>query len=237
MVVPLLAAAALIVSVAADHASSASQRKCSGASVAGVVNGKRQCLAPGKKCSSAFGRAYARYGFRCRFGVLWRDPWARLVLRVLHLPALGAGEPCPRTPANRVSPPWGFALDDGTPPYPVAYLDADGSVRYRQTEVNADGWLYHKTIWIAPVAFRGRVLVRGGRLRTPLRLKFSAGEPARLASRELRLTFQGSEFEAGWQEALGPRYTLIHAPGCYAFQVDGNDFSKTLVFSAEVVAE
>jgi hypothetical protein len=209
-------------------------KQCGSGSVSAVINGKRQCLKPGKKCSSRYERAYAKYGFRCHRSELWRDAWAPLVVRPLHLPTVGANGACPRTPAHQVSPSFSLALDDGTAPYPVGF--GDGLVTYSRNVLH-QGWLFQKTIWITPVTFRGRVLVRGGRLGEKARLKFSAGEPPRLASHELRLSFRGREFSGGWQQALGPRYTLVPSPGCYALQVDGTGFSKVLVFEAKLRAE
>jgi hypothetical protein len=157
---------------------------------------------------------------------LHHDPWAALRSRPLHFPAVHAGG-CPRTPARQVSSSFGIALDGGSPPYPLPF--AGGLVSYSKSDVN-NGWLHHKTLWIAPIALNGPVLVRGRQLdgRNPLRF----GSYPTGVARELRLSFRGGDFSGGWQEAWGWRYTLIRAPGCYGLQVDGAGFSKVLVFQA-----
>jgi hypothetical protein len=209
----------------------AQERSCAGGSVKALIGGKPRCLEPGGRCSARFERSYNKYGFHCHHGRLSSDPWAPLRLRRFHLPTVRGS--CPRTAAHSVNPSWGIALDDGTPPYPLPF--AEGRVAYSRSDLH-NGWLFHKTIWIAPVALQGPVLVRGRQLDGQNILKFSSIFPAKF--RELRLRFRGVEFggSGGWQEAAGPRYTLIHAPGCYGLQVDGSSFSKVLVFEAELTA-
>jgi hypothetical protein len=228
----MLVAVAVAVAVASTSASSATGRArhatCGAGAVSAVIGGENRCLAPRTRCSSRFERAYNRYGFHCHKGVLWRDPWAPLRLRRLHLPAVQPRTPCQRTAAHSVNPSWGIALDDGSPPYPLPF--PLGSVTYSPGDLQPNGWLYHKTIWVAPVTMRGPVLVRGRQLDGRHKLRFTTGLVG--AFRELRLSFSGHEFSDGWQEALGPRYTLIRARGCYGLQVDGAGFSKVLVFQA-----
>jgi hypothetical protein len=229
----IVAAFVTMVAAVGPAVSRHSAVQCGPGSVSAVINGKHRCLRPRQRCSARFERTYARYSFHCHRGVLWADAWAPLRLRRLHLPTVGLNGPCPRTPARQVTPSFGVALDDGTPPYPLSFVE--GLATYSPSDLQAGGWLYHKTIWIAPLVLRGPVLVRGRQLDGRHILRFSSdfGAPS---FRELRLNFHGGDFSGGWQEALGPRYTLIRAPGCYGLQVDGADFSKVLVFEVRQVA-
>jgi hypothetical protein len=94
------------------------------------------------------------------------------------------------------------------------------------------GWYYIKTIWIAPPAFHGPVLVRGRRLDRAGDVRFSHGFRRAGNFRELRLQFERRITD--WKEAKGPRYTVVAEPGCFGLQVDGPAFSRTLVFEAKV---
>jgi hypothetical protein len=106
--------------------------------------------------------------------------------------------------------------------------------------VRASRWHLVRTIWISSASYDGPVLVRGGRLdqagvlgfgdglppRTSLRLPAGGWPLTRLGSRE-----GGSARQAGWRVTAIP--TLVRAPGCYAFQVDGLGFSYVLAFGAQ----
>jgi hypothetical protein len=101
-------------------------------------------------------------------------------------------------------------------------------------------WRLVPTLWISRPDYDGPVLVRGGRLdqagalgfgdglppRTSLRLPAGEWPLTRLGSRE-----GGSARQAGWRVTAIP--TLVRAPGCYAFQVDGLGFSYVLAFGAQ----
>ncbi|HEX9416678.1 MAG TPA: hypothetical protein VF895_08250 [Gaiellaceae bacterium] len=131
-----------------------------------------------------------------------------------------------------MSPSWGIALDDGSPPYPLPF--PRGLITYSPSALQKDGWLPHKTIWVAPVDLLGPVLVRGRQLGGRNVVKFS-GYPIQAHS-ALRLRFSGREFAGGWQEGQPKGYTLVRAPGCYGLQVDGEGFSEVLVFEARRVS-
>ena len=97
-------------------------------------------------------------------------------------------------------------------PYPPdPYSDFAGSL-----------WSGAKVLWFVAPRYRGPVLIRGGRLEQPGRLRFERGKVPPL---EMRI-----------QKAKGPRdrpsYTRLRAPGCYAYQIDGTTFSRIVVFQA-----
>lgn len=149
--------------------------------------------------------------------------------RPLQLPVLAPGRPCPTSQARQVTPAFGLAVGDG-PVYPV--LDAqqaDGAYRYGDTEQDG-GWYYIKTLWIAAPNYSGPVLIRGRQLDGPDEVRFEWGaDPAA----ELRLPADeagGSVAVPGWRSWNG--FTRLRAPGCYAVQVDGIDFSVVIVFQA-----
>jgi hypothetical protein len=48
--------------------------------------------------------------------------------------------------------------------------------------------------------------------------------------RQLRELEFPAEKSKSWR--YGPSFTIVPGPGCYAFQVDGTNFSKVIVFQA-----
>src|SRR6266496_4444181 len=97
---------------------------------------------------------------------------------------------------------------------------------------NSARWGGQKVLWFVLPSYTGPVLIRGGRLDRPGRIGFERGS---IPSLELHLdssTVQpgGGDVPAGAR--YRPSYTRIVAPGCYAYQVDGTTFSRTIVFRA-----
>ena len=99
-----------------------------------------------------------------------------------------------------------------------------------KSEFYASGWGGNKTMWIVAAGYRGPVLVRGRRLDGPELVRFERGAPPP-AELELRttLTSQGSAVRRI------PSFTRVQAPGCYAYQIDGTTFSRTIVFEAQAL--
>ena len=99
-------------------------------------------------------------------------------------------------------------------------------------------WYVVSTIWFSRPSYDGPVLVRGGRLDAPGQLRVGSGARPRMA---LRLP-AGSWPPGDWPRAARqpPKSwratgvsTLLPAPGCYAFQVDGLGFSYVLAFGVQ----
>jgi hypothetical protein len=88
------------------------------------------------------------------------------------------------------------------------------------------------TLWVSRPSYDGPVLVRGGRLDRPGRIRFGSGARPRS---ELRLPAgehwpsQPGDLPPSWRAARIP--TRIRDSGCYAFQVDGRGFSYLLPFA------
>jgi hypothetical protein len=139
--------------------------------------------------------------------------------------------PWPRE-AELIRGPVYAALIGGAPR--IAFLSA-------QTRIGESRWGAVRTIWMSRPSYDGPVLVRGGRLDRPGRLRFGPGAHP---GKELRLPAgswprrgaPGSVERApeGWR-ATGVS-TRIRAPGCYAFQVEGLGFSYVLAFGAQPTA-
>lgn len=93
---------------------------------------------------------------------------------------------------------------------------------------DGQGWYGQKTPWVISREYSGALLVRGARIDRRGQVRFALGYGDHL--RELY-------WEAGADQSLTPdpdyRFlasaTLVRTRGCYAFQVDGESFSRVIV--------
>jgi hypothetical protein len=154
------------------------------------------------------------------------DPLAR----PLDLPKLAAGAPCPRARSQVVDPAFGAALGPG-PAYPVMGANARLGFIYPAVEGQEwypSDWSGQKVLWVVDPAYDGPVLIRGRRIDAPGRLGFGRGTTPDWS---MRIGGHASDNPTGgWRNY--PSYTRLQDSGCYAYQVDGRDFSYTIVFLA-----
>ena len=134
--------------------------------------------------------------------------------RPLRAAALGADGSCPVNETRTVDSPaleGRRALGPG-PAYPLF----DGTLR-----AGWDGdarWGGNKVGWLVDPSSDWVVLIRGRRLDGPQEVRFGLNNPP---ARELRVGAGGH-----------PSTTWVAEPGCYAYQIDGQTFSYTIVFRA-----
>jgi hypothetical protein len=152
------------------------------------------------------------------------DAWTPL-RRPIRLPSLLHGARCPvsRPAAGVDFARFGVGRGYGPgPAYPIG-LDDGGVIHLVWGEVDVDAriWGVQKLLWFVHPSYRGPVLVRGSKTDGTVRVRFERG---RIPPAELRLP-------PGTRDR--PSYVRIRKPGCYAFQIDGLTFSRTIVFRAE----
>jgi hypothetical protein len=154
--------------------------------------------------------------------------------RAFRNPLARGAEDCPtsRGRAFRNSIFSGTAIGRG----PVRPIVAAGQARLLragivQFERGADGWWGAKTLWFAPRTYQGPVLLRGRRIDRPGPLAFGE-QPAALA----RQIPPGPDHSVNVHDRVRhwPGSTWIQRAGCYAWQVDGEGFSTTIVFRGEL---
>lgn len=152
--------------------------------------------------------------------------WESLHGRPLRLPVVASGATCPHDTGKPVASSVGPALGAG-PAYAVGF-GAEGIARYGGARQEG-GWFYQKVLWATRPDYRGPLLVRGKQLDGPNELRFESGAnpPAEL---QLPSAGGGSQQDPGWR--FWPSYTRVRAPGCYAWQVDGLDFTEVIIFQA-----
>lgn len=160
------------------------------------------------------------------------DEWTALRERPLKLPQGASGDACPvtTTPGTKVSPDAGVAV--GTGPIYAVYGNGDavpGTIHYGDARAD-NGWKYVKVLWTGGPDYMGPVLIRGRQLDGAQDLRFDQEPRSGPGSLELMFEADSGRQSSGWR--AWPSYTRLAAPGCYAYQVDGQDFSYTIVFRA-----
>lgn len=143
------------------------------------------------------------------------------------------GAPCPNSPGREVNGGdfAGIALGPG----PVSPIPGGGSVADRlrgvvtASPIKVDGWYGDKTLWFSAPSYSGPFLIRGRRLdgagmvafgeKPILRQIFVEAGPTRLMSNGYRLVAGGTYFESS---------------GCYAWQVDTDLGSYTIVATIKI---
>jgi hypothetical protein len=148
--------------------------------------------------------------------------------RPLHFPRLPPGKKCPTSPSQTA--PWrtGQNLIGRGPAYLIGIGGAGGTISIALSARDSLGWYGQKTPWVINRSYDGPILVRGGRIGRRGQVRFAYGYGEHL--REL-------QWEAGADQGSPPdpnfRFlasaTLFRATGCYAFQIDGDSFSKIIV--------
>lgn len=158
-----------------------------------------------------------------------------MLRRPLRLPVMAAGR-CPITPPRTVSTDFGPAAGPG-PIYPIIATIGGPNGNFTFNYPPAPDSIFAgsefsggKVLWIAAPNYVGAVLIRGGQLNGPNPLKFSTGTSAPFS--ELQFppgrTLSGSDH--AWRS--WPSETRLRAAGCYAWQLDGTNFSYTVTFRA-----
>jgi hypothetical protein len=144
------------------------------------------------------------------------------ILRPLRLPHVALGEVCPTTSDHPVTTEdfAGVALGTG----PVEPLTAATPIVAQRP----DGWYGTKTLWFTLPSYAGAVLVRGARIDGEGLVGF--GEQPLIGHLIIPPGPTINEGADGYRQAPGG--TFVEAPGCYAWQVDGSEFSYVLIFKA-----
>jgi hypothetical protein len=220
----IVIAAALVAATAAHGTTRAG---CKWGATASSVG----CLAPNQTCTKAHSAAYRRHAYSCVAGRLVYD-WSQLRKRPLTSQRVAAGDACPvspqygglevfgfaQIPAWGSGPVWPFIGDVRSLDVPFAF-DPSGDFAV---------WGTHKDMFAIDPKYVGPVLVRGRQLDGDDVLRFETGEPGFTEAEdqnplaELRLV-------GGY---IHPAVTRVRTLGCYAWQIDGIGFSRTIVFHA-----
>jgi hypothetical protein len=144
------------------------------------------------------------------------------------------GAHCPVSTARRTATFVGPLAGSG-PVYPVLPSDGELNFIYPPPPAGQSGfagseWGGQKVLWVAAPRYTGPVLIRGRQLDGPHAVGFGGD---RVPADEMQLLAAGAVSPgepSGWRE--WPSYTRLRAGGCYAYQVDGANFSTVIVVHA-----
>jgi hypothetical protein len=144
------------------------------------------------------------------YAALRGDPFvqSRLLARPLHLPTVRPGARCPIAAISKTSLGHGLGAGPAFPRWGTgSTMTVVGGV--------------HKVLWFVLPSYTGPLLIRAGRVDGRGELHVDE-----------RGTVKTSIFLE--QTDAGPRYrpstTWVPSAGCYAYQIDGTTFSRTIVF-------
>lgn len=150
----------------------------------------------------------------------------------LHFPVLRTGQRCPASRGTPFSTPdfGGIAL--GTGPVRVIAGSNRQGVADLINPTSSPPWLALKTLWFSPPAYQGPFVIRAKRLGRPgpAALGDTTGGP--LAVPLVVPPGPTLNESGGWREAPGGLW--VRKPGCYAWQVDGLNFSEIIVVRARL---
>jgi hypothetical protein len=150
------------------------------------------------------------------------DVWTS-IRRPLQLTDLETGQSCPAVSNNGV---WSDYHTAGDGPVYASGAAGDGVLAYN-LDGSVEGRGVAKGFWAASSDYQGPVLIRGRQIDGTESLKFGPAEAHRLVD-ELRLSGNGEQLgDDGWR--VWGLKTFLRAPGCYAVQIDGFNFSTTIV--------
>jgi hypothetical protein len=160
------------------------------------------------------------------------DNWQDL-RRPLQIPRLAPGQPCPASKPDTSVDFASYGVGQGYGPGPAYPIFGGNAPRARldfdypptpQSEIAGSKWGAQKVLWFLLPGHGDRVLVRGRRLdgQHPFRVRFGLGP--RLPGSELKIA-----------RALDhPSTTRLRTGGCYGYQIDGPDYSRMIVFKANL---
>lgn len=158
------------------------------------------------------------------------DEIAALLARPTKLPSVAPGAACPVSRPRPLAPTEDAFLTNvystGALFPSSGYLGDDTTLRLGDRTPAPDGLYEHKVIWAAAEGgYEGPAVVRVGRLDGSgsgrVRLYYDSA-----ASRGDAVVFDVGPGRRDW-----PSGTFVSGPGCYAYQIDGRDYSEMIVFA------
>lgn len=156
--------------------------------------------------------------------------------RPLHLPHLAAGARCPVSHVDhRIPFTRRFGINVGIgrgPTYPIG-LPAGVLHLAPASNFQSADWAGQKVLWFVHPSYLGPVLIRGGRIDGPGRVRFDRGNIPPLSVHVTRSPGEPGGTPVPKDARYRPSYTRLRGPGCYAYQVDGTSFSRVVVFRAD----
>jgi len=157
-----------------------------------------------------------------------------LVTRPLHFPSVAAGESCPATPGHPVHTSFfdGVALGNG----PVRVLVGNhGDLLRGQADLGtsqAHGWFALEMIWFSVPGYDGPFVVRAKRLGASGPIRVKPGDAGTVPGSGPLVVPAGPTINTQDGYRTVPGSTWVTSSGCYAWQIDGQNFSEVITVDA-----
>ena len=103
--------------------------------------------------------------------------------------------------------------------------DVSRGVAVVSPSTNAPGWFGVKTNWFSFPEYQGPIVIRAERLDGPGKRVFTVNPASAVPVVPTGPTLNRT---GRWRDMPGGTY--VKSPGCYAWQIDGQDFSYATVF-------
>lgn len=158
------------------------------------------------------------------------DTWSLLRQHVLEIPPLLlSNHDCLRGQSRVINPAFGEAI--GTGPVFAVGLSPDATLNFvgsaPSNQFSGSAWGGAKVLWVVAPDYLGPVLIRGRQIDGPNEVRFDAGDDP---SPELHIEEVPPSSNSDWRSRAS--FTRLLAPGCYVYQVDGQNFSEWISFKA-----
>lgn len=175
--------------------------------------------------------ALAILGYLIAGGIAGSSRTTSLLARPLHFPSLQPGGSCPATAGAPISNSFfdGVALGSG----PVRVLIGNGGDplqgRVELGTSSSPGWFALQTLWFSMPGYDGPFVIRAERLGQSSPIEVQPGGTGLAPGSGPLVVPAGPTLETGDGFRTVPGSTWITSAGCYAWQVDGRNFSEVIV--------
>lgn len=139
---------------------------------------------------------------------------------------------CPTKAARKVASFVGPVVGDG--PVYAGAVGRDATVTYgpppkHHASFAGRAWGGSKVLWVVAPSYQGSIRIRGHLVDGKESVRFGT---SRVPNRVLRLSGAGARSPGQGRWRGFPSTVRLHAPGCYALQIDGRGFSQRIVVRA-----
>jgi len=169
--------------------------------------------------------------------VIARSPrTTSLVARPLHFPSLQPGASCPATAGATVSNSFFGGVALGSGPVRVLIGNRGGDLVQGRVDLgyatDTPGWFALQTLWFAMPGYNGPFVVRAKRLGSNGPIEVQAGPTGLEPGSGPLVVPAGPTLNTRNGFRTIPGSTWVTSAGCYAWQVDGRNFSEVIVVDA-----
>ena len=157
-----------------------------------------------------------------------------LVTRALHVPSVAAGQNCPATPGHPFHTSFFDGVELGTGPVRVLVSNKGDLLRGRAAlgTSSASRWFALQTLWFSVPGYDGPFVVRAKRLGATGPIRVQPGDSGTVPGSGPLVVPAGPTINTQDGYRTVPGSTWVTSSGCYAWQIDGQNFSEVITVDA-----